>query len=311
MNEPLRLTIGPDEDGLRVDLVLVRHFEGVGRAAAKALLEAGKVRVNGRRVRKGDRVSTGAVVELEEAPHSARFTAEADTTLELRILHEDADMVVVDKPGGVPSHPLREGEKGTIAQALLARYPEMAGVGFSAREPGIVHRLDVGTSGLLIAARTKAAFDALRASLAAGRWDKRYLALVAGKPDARFVVDASIANHPGDAQKVVVSGDPLEGSRLDAKSARTDVHAVERFADATLVECEARHARRHQVRAHLAFAGYPIVGDLLYGGPVEAGLTRHFLHASKISLPHPGDGRLLELEARLPADLEAVLAKRR
>lgn len=311
MDEPKTLTIAPDEDGLRVDLVLVRRFAGVGRAAAKELIETGAVRLDGKRVRKGDRVSEGAVLELREPPRSSRFAAEADPEVVLQVVFEDADLVVVDKPGGVPSHPLRSDERGTVAQGLLARYPEMANVGFSSREPGLVHRLDVGTSGLLIAARNAESFEALRRSLADGRWDKRYLALVAGRPDARFVVDAGIANHPGDPQKVLVSGDPLEGSRLGARTARTDVRTIEQFADCALVEAEARHARRHQVRAHLAFVGYPIVGDVLYGGPAEEGLTRHFLHSSRITLPHPRHSKPLTVEANLPAELQAVLAKRR
>lgn len=310
MDETTRLSITDEEDGLRVDLVLVRRFE-VGRAAAKELVESGSVRLDGRRVRKGDRVTAGAELEVRGLPRTTRFVAEPDPSVELAIVYEDAELVVVDKPGGVPSHPLRQDERGTLAQGLLARYPEMAEVGFSPREPGLVHRLDVGTSGLLVAARRPAAFESLRRSLAEGRWDKRYLALVVGRPDARFVVDAGIANHPGDAQKVLVSADPLEGARLRARSARTDVRVVERFADTTLVEAVARHARRHQVRAHLAFAGHPIVGDRLYGGPEEPGLARHFLHASRIALPHPTTAAELVFEAPLPPDLQAAIDRRR
>lgn len=311
MDDSRSFVIPDDEDGLRVDLALVRRCPGVGRAAAKALVEAGKVRLDGRRVRKGDRVRAGSTLELAESPHDPRFAAIPDASCPLTVVYEDEALVVVDKPGGVPSHPLRASERGTVAQALLARYPELAGVGFSPREPGLVHRLDIGTSGLLVAARTAADFEALRASLAAGRWDKRYLALVAGRPDAKLVVDAAIANHPGDPQKVVVVGDPLEGGRLAARSARTDVTVVERLGEATLVEVQAKNARRHQVRAHLAFVGHPLVGDTLYGGPADASLGRHFLHASRIVLPHPRDGRELRLEAPLPADLQAALAARR
>lgn len=310
MEETRSLTIAPDEDGLRVDLVLVRRFS-VGRAAAKELIEAGAVRLDGRRVRKGDRVHEGGTLELREPPRSSRFAAEPDPSVPLVIVYEDSDLVVVDKPGGVPSNPLRVSERGTIAQGLLARFPEMAEVGFSPREPGLVHRLDVGTSGLLIAARNRESFEALRRSLAEGRWDKRYLALVTGRPDTRVVVDAGISNHPGDPQKVLVSADPLEASRLSARTARTDVRTIERFADCTLVEAEARHARRHQVRAHLAFAGHPIVGDRLYGGPEEPGLERHFLHASRITLPHPKTGEPLVLEAKLPPELKAAIDRRR
>lgn len=306
-----RLEVREDEQGLRVDVLVARRFPGIGRAAAKALVEAGEVRVDGRRSRKGDRVGVGQVVELAATPRSSREEASPDPELALVVRYEDADLLVVDKPAHVPSHPLEAGELGTIANALVARLPELAGLGFSPREPGLVHRLDVDTSGLLVAAKTKPAFDALVASLREGRWDKRYRALVDGNVRSRFPIDAAIANHPGDPRKVEVAGDPLEAARRKARTARTEVTPVESVRGATLVEAIAHKAVRHQVRAHLASVGHPLIGDVLYGGPADPELGRHFLHASRLTLPHPTSGQPVTIESPLPPELEDALTRRR
>lgn len=305
------IRVNDDEIGMRLDVLLVGRFGGLGRAGARALLDEGAVRMNGRRVKKGERALRDATIELAKAPKDSRFHAAPDDELALSIVHEDDALVVVDKPAGVPSNPLSEAERGTIANALLARYPTLADVGYSPREPGLVHRLDVETSGLLVAAKTREAFEALRASLAAGSWDKRYRALVAGAIRAPITVDAAIANDPGDARKVRVASDPLEGARLSAREARSVVAPVEALSESTLVDVAASPARRHQVRAHLAFVGHPLVGDALYGGPEDLALGRHFLHASTITLPHPTTGRPVALTSPLAPELEAALARRR
>lgn len=309
--EPLKFEVDESEAGQRLDIVLVGRFEGVGRAKARAMLEQGGVRVNGRRSRKGDRVPAGATIEVSSEPSSSRFHATPDDSVVLEIVYEDDAMVVVDKRAGVPSNPIRDGETGNVSSGLLARYPAMSDVGYSPREPGLVHRLDVDTSGLIVAAKTTEAFEALRASLSAGSWEKCYRALVVGEIGARLTVEAAIANHPSDPRRVMVASDPLEAARVRARSARSAVTPIERFAGFTLVEVLAEHARRHQVRAHLAFVGHPLVGDVLYGGPEEPELTRHFLHASRITLPHPISGKPVELSAKLPPELEAALARRR
>lgn len=306
-----RHEVTTDEEGLRVDVWLTKRFAGIGRASAKTLLESGGVRLNGRRAKKGDRVAAGMAVELASTPRPAQFDALPDPSLVLVVRYEDDALIVVDKPARMPSHPLDPDELGTVANALVARCPELATVGFSRREPGLVHRLDVDTSGLIVAAKTTAAFDALVASLREGRWDKRYQALVDGSIRSRLPIDAAIANHPSDPAKVRVTSDPLESGRLRARSARTEVRPLESLRATTLVEAIAHRAVRHQVRAHLASVGHPLVGDTLYGGPADEALGRHFLHASHLAFPHPTTGATITIDSPLPSDLDAALARHR
>lgn len=294
---PVELVVESAEDGLRLDLVLVRRLPALSRARAKTLLENGEVKVNGRACRKGARLVTGDRVTLASAPEPSEFAARPDPSLVLPIVHEDPWIVVVDKPAGIPSHPLRAHEIGTVASALVARYPEMAGVGWRPREPGILHRLDGGTSGLMLAARDDLTFQTLLTALRNGDIEKRYVAVVHGVPDVG-PIDAPIAPHPSDPRRVRVG--PGRGER----SALTEVLAVRPLeeTDGLLAEVEVRAgaAARHQVRAHLAWLGHPLVGDVLYGAPAMAGLDRHLLHASKIALSHPHSGKPLSWHRPLP-----------
>ncbi|MCA9530320.1 MAG: RluA family pseudouridine synthase [Myxococcales bacterium] len=305
------LDVGVEGAGARVDRWLAERLPALSRARAKRLAEEGLVRVNGRRVRKSHRLEAGDVVVLEVALDALDARAVPDPDLPLSVLLEDADLVVVDKAAGVPSHPLRAGERGTVANALLARYPEMAGVGYSDREPGLVHRLDVDTSGALLAARGAEAFERLRAALRAGRVDKRYVALVEGVVVAPRVVDVPIANRPGDQGRVRVCEDARDAERLHARAAMTEVLATTQVGAGSLVEVRAHTATRHQVRAHLAALGHPLVGDVAYGGPVLPGLARHFLHASVIAFEHPRTGAAIEVRAPMPAELAAALDRLR
>lgn len=310
MEEGLQLEVASHEAGQRVDRLLVSRIRGMSRARARALAADGKVRINGRRARKGARVEAGDLVRVQAPPPAPDWAAAPDPTLPLRVVHEDARVVVVDKDAGVPSHPLRPDETGTVAQALLARYPEMEGVGYGPREPGLVHRLDVETSGLLVAARDAAAFAFLRDALRGGAFDKRYVALCAGRLGAPRLVDWPIASHPSDPRRVRVCRDPGEAARLGAQRAETEVceaRPVEGLPGGpfTLVTVQARMARRHQVRAHLAALGHPLAGDGLYGGPELPGLGRHFLHAGLLAFPHP-DGGETKATSPLPEALKAL-----
>jgi 23S rRNA pseudouridine1911/1915/1917 synthase len=308
----VELDVAEEDSGTRLDVFLVRRVEGMSRAKARRMIEEGSVRVNGRRARKGSRVAGGERVQLDAMPVPTDFPAELDFDLPLVVRYEDAHFVVADKPAGVPAHPLRPGERGTLAGALVARYPEMAHVGYAQREPGIVHRLDNETSGLLIAARSTRAFDALRALLVDGRIDKRYLALVVGEPGVR-VIDAPIAPHPSDPRRVYACLDPLDKRRGKAREATTEILRAERIGpDHTLLEVRASVALRHQIRAHLAAIGHPLVGDWLYGGPTIQGLPRHFLHAARLAFDHPLErGEHVDVSSPLPAELAALLERMR
>ncbi len=294
-----RLDVEPAADGKRLD-VFVGERLGLSRAKVKALLESDAVRVDGRRAKKGHAVLPGQVVEVD-VPSEAPRGAVADTELQVPVLWEDDALLFVDKPSGVPSQPLAPGERGTVANALVARYPALGDVGDDPREAGLVHRLDVETSGVLLAAKTKEAWKALRAVFGkeSDALDKRYLALVTGPLADEGEIDLPLA-HAGDHVRAAVTG-------ADARPARSEFVVKARKGDFALVEVRIFTGVLHQVRAHLAAIGAPIYGDELYGGREAKELGRFFLHAASLTVPHPRDGRRVKVESPLPESLARVL----
>jgi len=273
-----------DDAGDRLDVFLARRSSGLSRARAKRMIEEGSVLVDGRRMRKSYVVAPGDRITLESLGPRVDFHARPDPDLPIEIVRETDSYVLVEKPAGVPSHPLEERELGTLAGALVARYPEMRGVGYSNREPGLLHRLDTHTSGLMLAARHREAFDALRQQLRSGEIEKRYLARCLGMVDAPLVIETAIATDPRDRRKVRACTDPREIKRLRAQAARTEVLSSVPAAMGCLIELRANNARRHQIRVHLASIGHPLLGDALYGGPALEEPAHHLLHASAIKL---------------------------
>lgn len=278
----------------------------LGRAAITRLIESGDVRVEMRRVAPSYRVRAGDRV-LIVGPLSAQ--AQPDEEAPLSLAYEAEGFVVANKPAGMPTHPLAPGERGTLASALLARFPEMASFGYSTREPGIVHRLDTGTSGLVLAARTRSAFQALCAQLEQGKIDKRYLALCApalaqapSEPLRPQLYRAWLIAH-GPRVRVELRETAAPG----AQSIETEIMRSTPYGQFALVELRVRRAHRHQVRAHLAALGFPIAGDALYAGRELAGLDRHFLHASALGFADPATGEAMVVEAPLPSELLAAL----
>jgi 23S rRNA pseudouridine1911/1915/1917 synthase len=297
MTEAWEITVAAEFEGERIDRFL-RHAGRAGsRKALAEQLEGGAIRVNGVRMKKGHRLRAGDVIS---GPPSHEGGALPDPDQPLEVLFEDAAVVVVNKPAGVPSHPLRPDERGTVASGLVARFPEMAGVGYRPLEPGILHRLDTETSGVLLAARSATAFRALSLAHKRGEIDKRYLALCSGRLQAPQLVRAYLA---ADRRRVRVTDDFIEG----AKPIETEIVRAEAHGELSLVEVRVPFAARHQVRAQLAALGHPLAGDTLYGGPALEGLGRHFLHASEIEFPHPTSGERIRVKAELPVDLRTAL----
>ena len=292
----LTLTLGAG--AVRLDTFLRGALPAMSRRLVRRLIAEGAVCVNGRPAAKGVRVAPGDRVTLPDLP--ATITPEPG--LALAVLHEDDALVALDKPGGMPGHALDPRQRGTAAAFLLARYPEMADVG-DPLAPGLVHRLDSGTSGLLVAARTRAAHCALRAALRARAVEKRYLAWVAGDASALdgARVALPLAHDPRDRRRMVPAA-----AGMRAWPAETSVMVVSTGRARSLVEATIRTGVTHQVRVHLAARGHPVLGDFLYGG-APAGLPpgRHALHAARMTFPHPADGRPLNLRAPLPAELAA------
>lgn len=290
----IRITVATGEEG-RVDKALAKHFPDAGRRQLAELFEAGAIRVRGKRAKKGDRVVAGDVIELEHAPvgrDALRPVPDADVPI--GILLEREDVVVVDKPAGIPSQPLRAGERGTVANAIVARWPECAAIGDDPRDGGLVHRLDIGTSGALIAARNATTYRALREAFGQGLVDKDYVAITEGRPVSRDT-DAPLVQR-GDHVRV----DHTDG--LPAYTSFTVERANDRYA---LVRCAAQTGRMHQVRAHLAHVGSPIAGDTLYGGQPLGDLQGFLLHAAKIAFPL-GNEKVV-VEAPLPRRFREAL----
>ena len=285
------------EDEGRIDHALARRFPGAGRRRLAELFARGAVRLDGKRARKGDRVDAGAQVELTERPAQPEDLAvvpDPDAAARLTVLWTGPDAVAIAKPAGMPSQPLRAGERGTAASGLVHLFPECARVGTDPRDGGLVHRLDVGTSGALIAARDAAAWQRLRAAFSGGRVVKRYLALTTAAPRGRRC-DAALAQR---GARVVVD-------EADGLAASTEVEVVRAAGAHHLVACTARTGRMHQVRVHLAQLGAPIAGDALYGGATVDGLDGFFLHAWRIQI----QGETIDVTAPLPDDKRALLSR--
>lgn len=287
--------------GMRLELLVRELLPALSRRAVREAIEAGKVLLNGRLASKGDRVRQGEVVAIaREITNAQQLSPNAD--LPVHVLFEDAHVVAVDKPAGIPSHALRPYETATVANYLLAKYPEMRLLSRAGLEAGLIHRLDTDTSGVLIAARTLQARDYLREQFAARQVRKEYCALVVGKVAEPGTVRQPLEDDPRHPGKMRVA---LHGR---GREAVTHYWPVERYTEFTLLRIDIYTGVRHQIRAHLASLGHPIVGDKLYGGESSGlMLTRQFLHAIRLSLPHPARHRLLTIESKLPADLAGIL----
>jgi len=273
---------------------------GISRSEARELIDAGKVRLGGKRLRKGDRLEAGAALELDATPEGEPVVAQPE--LPFAVLLETPTLVVVDKPAGMACHPLRPGERGTLANALIARFPECVAAGDSPREAGLCHRLDRETSGAILAARNREAFRALREQFRRREVEKVYLGLVEG----RLAPSAGTIEVPlGGRGRIVRPWRSARDGR--ALPAHTSYEELWAGGGHSLLEIRIQTGVRHQIRAHLAAVGHPLAGDAAYGGQPFELLPRHLLHAWRLGFRDPGDGRKLEARAPLPADARHAL----
>jgi len=288
--------------GERLDVFLAANLAGLTRSAAQKLLEAGRVTLGGASARKNRRTAPGDIyIVTQDEPENP---AAIPQDIPLDIVFEDTDVIVVNKPRGMVVHPAPGHPDGTLVNALLHHCgASLSGIG-GVKRPGIVHRIDKDTSGLMIAAKNDCAHLALTAQLSARTLTREYDAIVRGvvKNDSG-TVDAPIGRHPSDRKRQAVTD-------KNSRAAVTHYEVVTRYNGYTHVRCRLETGRTHQIRVHMAFKGHPVLGDTVYGlKKPELGLTQQCLHASKLRFIHPSSKEQLELTASLPGYFLDVLAK--
>lgn len=321
-------SIPPALDGERLDRVVSLMLD-VSRSDAARIIERGGVAVDGTPAPTGKvRLAVGMSVRVDSSVLPVATGPAADDSVAFDVIHRDADIAVINKPAGLVVHPGAGNPTGTLVNGLLSRFPGCAAVGEASR-PGIVHRLDAGTSGLMVVALSARAYDSLVAALSSHEVDREYLALVWGVPESpRGVIDAPIGRSPRDPLRMAVVA--------DGKPARTHYEVLEVLGagvggdvgghgdhenneDAvspgpvvSLLRCRLETGRTHQIRVHLSAVGHPVVGDAAYGG-ARPGIkcSRPMLHACRLRLVHPGTGEEMEFEQAPPEDFEAVVAAQR
>jgi 23S rRNA pseudouridine1911/1915/1917 synthase len=334
MTELRTIDVPADAAGQRLDQFLASQLEGVSRSRVQLLMEQGGVLVNGEREKASMKLHGGERIAITGEPHPAPLRAIAED-IPLDVVYEDADLAVVNKPAGMMVH-AGSGQnedarnRGTLVNALLYRFKKLSSTGGDLR-PGIVHRLDKGTSGLIVVAKNDRAHAALGEMFASRRIKKTYIALVEGAvAREKGTINAGVGRDP--VRRTRMTARPQE----NARSAVTHYEVVRRFNNRfgkfTLVKVRIETGRTHQIRVHMASIGHPVVGDTLYGGagqltdqvasqaapskaarrkaePERLRLGRNFLHAARLEFAHPATGKLLELEAPLPEELEMFLGR--
>ncbi len=289
--------------GERLDRIVALMLD-VSRSAAQSVVDSGGVSVDGHLETTGRlRLEEGQRVSVDESRLPAADLPTADPAVEFGVIHADDWIIVVDKPAGLVVHPGAGNPDGTLVNGLLAAYPDLEGIGDPVR-PGIVHRLDAGSTGLLVVARSEAAREELIEQFVDHSAGRTYVALVWGLPEAPHgVIDAPIGRSQRDPMRMAVVA--------DGRDARTEYEVLQAYEDRghpTLLECRLETGRTHQIRVHLSSIGHPLIGDPWYGQRRPTlGLDRPFLHASRLELTHPGSGERVSFESPIPADLRGVL----
>jgi 23S rRNA pseudouridine1911/1915/1917 synthase len=301
------VSVESDSEETRLDRFLTTALGSISRSQIQRLIREGQVHVDGRPGKANLLLKAGQTITVEvPAPIESTVSPEP---LPLPILYQDEDIVVVDKPAGMVVHPAAGHPSGTMVNALLHHVDDLSGIGGEKR-PGIVHRLDRGTSGLMVVAKNDAAHEGLAQQFQDRQVDKEYIALVWGEVQPGRRIDTPIGRDPGDRKK-------MSARARRSREAVTRIVRTEPFGRALTLAAIAIHTgRTHQIRVHLSSIGHPIVGDALYGGVKRripgdlravARLERPFLHAARLAFKHPTDGRRMEFTSPLPEDLVAVL----
>ena len=301
MDRVIELTV--EEDGPRVDKHIATALPDLSRSFLRKLLDQGRVTIHGRVPKASYNIVAGDVITIRVPP--PREVEVVPEDIPLSIVYEDADLIVVDKPAGMVVHPAHGHDRGTLVNALLAHCTDLSGIGGELR-PGIVHRLDKDTSGLLVVAKNDATHQHLQQQFQQRTISKIYLALTEGLlPAVDGVIDAPVGRDPKRRKRMAVV--PRDG-----REARTEYHVLEFFAENTLVQVTPITGRTHQIRIHFLFIGHPLAGDPVYGHRRQRlPLNRQFLHAAHLALALPSTGETVEFTSDLPDDLAVVLERLR
>jgi 23S rRNA pseudouridine1911/1915/1917 synthase len=292
--QKIELVAGPDDAGERLDRIASSIPEVGSRAQAARLIEAGRVQLREKVGRKSDRVEAGDLIVVELMPHEAGEASEPAVPFE--VIYEDESLLIVDKPTGLVVHPAPGNRTGTLSQALAGR-----AAGGDPERPGIVHRLDKETSGLLVVARSDAVLRDLQAAIQAREIHRRYTALVLGSAEsATGTIDAPLGRDRRNPENIALRGD-------SERPAITHFEVVEEIGPRSLLHVSLETGRTHQIRVHLAAIDLPVCGDPQYGIAGDLGLERQFLHASQLSFKHPASGEPMIFSSPLPPDLAAAL----
>jgi 23S rRNA pseudouridine1911/1915/1917 synthase len=297
---------------VRADNLINRNLPSLSRRIREELFSKKAVRINGRPIAKGFKVSAGDRLEVE-LPGTLSLFPVPDQVPRPSVIFEDQTLLILEKPGLVATHPLSPFETGTLVNALVFHWPRLIGIGTKSLEPGLVHRLDKGTSGLLVVALEQVSWLQLKKDLGAKRWRKTYRALVEGTISKSMTISLPLAHDPTDDRKMKGILKPADTRRGRIFKAITQVRPIKGFKQHTLVETQLITGVTHQIRAHLSFQGHPVVGDTLYGS--KSGqtfglpLNRFFLHAYQLSLPHPMTREQITCSSNFPKDLQRVLSR--
>lgn len=290
----------------RLDRYLLAAYPWLDRATLADLIASGRVLLNNRPAKKGAKLAAGDVLDCREIPEPTDLKLQPNPDLPLAVLYEDDALLALDKPAGQPTHPLRYAETDTLANALVARFPALADIGGDRLFPALLHRLDVQTSGLVLAAKTPAAYANLRAQFRRLAVEKHYLALVHGRVEKPGTLDAPLTHQTRTPCKMAVVRNSDAIPKRDCFAAKTSWIPLETGKDFSLLDVTIFTGVTHQIRCHLAAAGHPIVGDALYGSSLSA--PRHWLHASRLICSHPATGRSLDLSSPLPPDWPQLIS---
>ncbi len=303
----MKVTVPEALAGERIDRVIAL-LTGRSRAEVAAMVAGGAVLLAGSKPQASRRLSAGEVIEVDLPETEEKEVVTGEAGIDFEVVLADRDVIVVDKPAGLVVHPGPGNRSSTLVNGLLHRFPDLASAqAGDPMRPGIVHRLDKGTSGLLVVARTADAYRSLIAQMKSRTVERTYVALALGVLESdRGVIDAPIGRSAGDRTAMALT--------RAGRAARTRYEVLQRFSTplhATLVECKLDTGRTHQIRVHLASIGHPVVGDARYGAPMrrQVGLSRPFLHAHRLAFDHPRSGERVECVSELPTELSEVLSR--